>query len=76
MTTNAAPADQRWTWAPILLAPLSGSMLLADRVLEGTPQTVARVVLVAALIAAAAWCGSLFRGAPRGSGDPDLGNER
>jgi len=67
VSTTEAPADPRWTWAPILLAPLSGSLLLADRALEGTPRTVARVVLVVAIVAAVAWGGSLFRGTRRGS---------
>lgn len=59
MTDRASP-DLRLTLAPAVLITLSGTLVLADRALEGPVQLVARIVLLAAVIAASAWCGSRF----------------
>lgn len=66
MTTDRerTPADPRVS-APSILAVLSGSLLVADRALAGTAQTVARIVLVIAVIAASAWCGRVVWGVGR-----------
>lgn len=56
-----ASQDLRLTLAPALMAVLSGLLLLAEGALDGAAKTVGRIVLLAALMAATAWCGSRFR---------------
>ena len=67
--TDRTSTDLRLMLAPALLVGLSGTLFLADRVLDGPAQTVARIVLLAAVLAAAAWCGSWFRRAERFGND-------
>jgi hypothetical protein len=65
MMAERTSNDPRVTLAPALLAALSGALFLADRVLDGAVLTVARVVLLVAVLAATAWCGSVLRTAKR-----------
>jgi hypothetical protein len=73
MMTDRTSTDPRFTWAPALMIVLSGTLLLADRALDGPAQTVARIVLLTAVLAATAWCGSGLRGSRRAdTGGRDL----
>lgn len=67
--TDRASTDLRLTLAPAVLATLSGTLVLADRALDGPVQLVARIVLLAAVLAATAWCGSRFGHAKRSVND-------
>lgn len=60
MMSESSSTDLRLTLAPAVLAVLAGTLFLADRAFDGAAQTVARIVLLTALIAATAWCGSRF----------------
>lgn len=63
--THRDATDPRLTVGPALMVTLSATLWLADRALDGAAQTVARVVLLAAVLATTAWCGSVLRGADR-----------
>lgn len=67
--SDRTSTDTRSTLGPALLAVLAGTLLLADRALDGSAQTVARILLLTAVLAATAWVGSGFRGANRASSD-------
>ncbi|MCA1782273.1 MAG: hypothetical protein LC679_08900 [Intrasporangiaceae bacterium] len=61
--------DLRTTLGPALLAVLAGTLFLANQALDGGAQMVARIVLLTALVAATAWCGSVFWHSNRADSD-------